>query len=44
MYFKSHKENSLKFSKKQKTICSRLYIKERKKFFNDPEAATKKFS
>ena len=34
VYFKNRTENSLRAFKKQKNFCSRLYKKERKKFFN----------
>ena len=35
LYFKNRTENSLKTFERQKNYCSRLYKKERKKFFNN---------
>ena len=35
VYYKSKSEKSFKDYKKQKNVCSRLYTKERKRFFNN---------
>ena len=35
VYYKSKSEKSFKAYKKQKNFCSRLYKKERKRFFNN---------